>query len=107
MEQGKGLAIASMICGIASLATCYAGRGAITAVIVGIVGIILSSVAKKQGYTGKFATLGLIFSIIGIAVGAIVFISCLACYNAFDKAVDGALSDVTEKEIENIFDSLL
>ena len=50
-EEGKGLAIGSLVCSILSFFCCG---------ILSIVGIILGAVAKKKGYKGGMATAGIV-----------------------------------------------
>ena len=65
---GKGLAIASMVLGIAGLT--------VFPIIPSIVGLILAIVAKRNGSGGAFATAGLVCSIVGLAIYALVIIAC-------------------------------
>ena len=62
----KVFSIISLICGILSLITCC------YSFIPGIAGLVFSIVAKTK-YKGKntMATLGMVFSIIGMAMGII------------------------------------
>ena len=80
-QPGKGLAIGSLVCGIVSLVFCWTGCVAIISLITGIVGIILSVNAKKQGFIGGMSTAGLVMSIIGLIFGGITFIACVSCGN--------------------------
>lgn len=88
MEQnipGKGAAIGSLVCGIASLVIMWFGWGAIVAVICSIVGLVLASNSKKAGFNGGIRTGGFVCSLIGLILGAIVlvcWIACVACANA-------------------------
>jgi len=73
-EPGKGLAIASLILGIAGVVFSWMmGFGGLPSLI----GLILAIVAKKKGFSGGIATAGLIISIIGIVLnGIIIFVVC-------------------------------
>ena len=75
-QPGKGLAIGSLVCGIVGLVFVWFGYSALISLIAGIVGIILSVNAKKQGFIGGMNTAGLVMSIISAALGGIVFIAC-------------------------------
>ena len=68
-QPGKGLAVGALVCGIVSLVLSW--MGGLLGVVAGIVGIILSVQAKKQGFVG-----GLVMSIIGLALGGILFFAC-------------------------------
>lgn len=74
-DPGKGLGIASMAVGIASLVT---GGG------VGIVGLILSTIAKKKsaamGFTNGFAKAGFITSLISVIYSALAILAVIAYY---------------------------
>ena len=105
---GQGLATGSLICGIVSLVAGivfgWTTFLALAGIVVGIVGVILAVNAKKQGYNGGMQTAGLVLSIIGASISAIVFISCVACIcisgaivnsydpDAFDAYLEGIMS---------------
>ena len=82
-QPGQGAATGSLICGIISLvATVIFGWTtflALAGMVVGIVGVVLAVNAKKQGYNGGMQTAGLVLSIIGAALSAVVFVACIAC----------------------------
>jgi len=88
---GKGLAIASLVCGIVAVASCFFGIYAAAGIVLGIVGIVLSVMAKKQipaGAPKGAATAGLVLSIIALAICTIVFIACMTCYAAVNSALN-------------------
>lgn len=78
-QPGKGAAIASLVLGIISLATCWLSLGAIIGLITGVVGLICASSSKKAGYVGGLRTAGFVCSLIGTIAGGLVFVACLAC----------------------------
>ena len=83
-QQGKkGLAIAGLVCGIASCVCCWAGYGAIAGIVIAIVGLVLSILAQKSykaiGQKNKMATIGLILSIVGLVLSVIMLIACVIC----------------------------
>ena len=65
-EAGKGMAIAALVCGILSFLICPG--------LCGILAIIFGIVAKKQGYKGAMATVGLVLGIVGIVAAIVVAI---------------------------------
>ena len=77
--EGKGLAIASMVLGIISLALF------IYFSFLGILAIVFAIVAKKKGFTGGSATAGLVMGIISTAI----FVLALGCI-VFACSVYGA-----------------
>ena len=78
-QPGKGVATASMVCGIISLVTFWMSWGALLGVALGIVAVVLSVNAKKQGFIGGMATAGLVMGIIGAILSGVIFIACTAC----------------------------
>ena len=66
-----GKAIASLICGIVGFIFCFFGYSAIVSVILGIVGIVLSGKAKKEGNDEAIRKVGFIISIITVIAGII------------------------------------
>lgn len=87
MEEKKsnGLAIASLVLGIVAIVFSFIGLSIPFGLIIGIVGIILGVMAKKKNPCGM-ATAGLVLSIIGTVLCAIVFIACMACVGAIGSA---------------------
>ena len=87
MEEKKsnGLAIASLVLGIVAIVFSFIGLSIPFGLIIGIVGIILGVMAKKKNPNGM-ATAGLVLSIIGTVLCAIVFIACMACVGAIGSA---------------------
>ena len=59
---GKNAAIASMVCGIISIVFWFFGVTAFLSLVLGIVGLVLASNAKKAGYND-----------------GLIFVSCVAC----------------------------
>ncbi len=77
------MGIAALVLGIVSVAwSCFGGTWLSAA--VGIVGIILGALGKKNG--AKCATAGLVLSIIGTALGLVFYIACIACAGAIAGA---------------------
>ena len=73
------MGVASLILGIVSvvIGAFFSAFGWVAA-ITGIVGIILGALARKNGQ-GGVATAGLVLSIIGLCLGMILYIACVAC----------------------------
>jgi len=81
-DPGKGMALASLILGIASLVMPYAG------VICGILGLVFAIVSKKKSADTGFipsgmSTAGMICSIIGLALWVIIIIYALVILGSF------------------------
>ena len=79
--DGKSLCIAGLVLGIISLVLSFFGLiGGIIGLIVGIIGIICASMGRKkalaQGIKSGIGTAGLVCSIIGLVLCAIIFIIC-------------------------------
>lgn len=81
------MGIASLVLGIVSVVwSCFGGT--FMSAIVGVVGIILGAIGKKKA--AKCAVAGLVLSIIGTALGLLLYIACVACAGAIAGAA-GAL----------------
>ena len=82
MEQnnnnGKGLAIASLVLGIVGLVFSLIISGPV-GFVLGIIGVVLSSAAKKAGFVGGMNTAGFVLSLIALILGAIMLVACIAC----------------------------
>ena len=82
-QPGQGLATGGLVCGIVSLVAGilfgWTAFLALAGMVVGIVGAILAVNAKKQGNNSGMQTAGLVLSIIGACISAVVFVSCIAC----------------------------
>lgn len=78
-QPGKGQAVASLVLGIVSIVFWFFGAGAFVGVVTGIVGLICSSSAKKQGFVGGIRTAGFVCSLVGLCGCGLVFVSCIAC----------------------------
>ncbi len=74
-RPNNGNAIAGMVLGIVSCVFCWTWYIGIPA---GVVGLVLSILSKKHG-PNKMATAGLICSIIGLGISAVVWIAIAAC----------------------------
>lgn len=86
------MAIASLVLGIIALVLTLIvpGMGWI-GVLIGIVGIILAAIAKKQGVKSGAATAGLVLSIIAVALSLILWIACAICVSAANSALSGLM----------------
>ena len=73
-RKSNGLAIASLVCGIVSLATMCSYLG----FVPGIVAIILGARGTKESGNPRMATIGLILGICGTVAGLIFFFSMFA-----------------------------
>ncbi len=65
---GKGMAIASMVCGIVSF-FCFG-------IVLGVLALIFGGVAKSKGYTGGMATAGIVLGCVGLGVYVALWIAC-------------------------------
>lgn len=65
---GKGLAIASMVCGIVSF-FCFG-------IILGVLAVIFGAVAKNKGYTGGMATAGIVLGVVGLGLYIVMLVAC-------------------------------
>ncbi len=99
---GKNAAIASLVLGIIAVVFWFFGTFTVVlpffSIVLGIVGLILAGRAKKAGYTESIRTAGFVLSLLGLIVGAIVFVSCLACFGAVSTYVAENPDVVSELE---------
>ena len=72
------MAVASMVLGIVSIVFSFIGGLNLLGLVVGIVGLVLGILAKKKAPSGM-ATAGIVCSIIGIVLTALVLVACAAC----------------------------
>lgn len=82
---GKGAATASLVLGIIAVICWFFGYSSILSVILGIIGIVLASNSKKEGFDGGIRTAGFVLSLIGLIGGAFFFIACVACIGLFSS----------------------
>ncbi|MFT3985768.1 MAG: hypothetical protein QM697_17855 [Lachnospiraceae bacterium] len=83
MEQnnvpGKGAATASLVLGIIAVVFWFFGYSSALSVVLGIIGLVMASNAKKAGFEGGIRTAGFVLSLIGLIGGAFFFVACVAC----------------------------
>lgn len=75
------MAVASLVLGICALVFPFIGLGWLS-VLIGIVGIILGALARKDESKKGMATAGLVMSIIAVALSLVVIIACAACVSS-------------------------
>ena len=90
---GKGAATASMVLGIISVVCWFFGWSLVVSIVLGVVGLILASNAKKAGFVGGMQTAGFVLSLIGLIGGGVFLISCIACIGAVGGVA--GLADIT------------
>ncbi len=78
-QPAHGYAVASLALGIIAIVLWFFGYSTIISFILGLVGIILASNAKKAGNTEGIRTAGFICSLVGMLGGIIAFLACVAC----------------------------
>ena len=79
MQNSKGKAIASLVCGIVSVVIAWFSYGAIAGLAAGIVAIVLGVGVRKLNDENKnFATAGFITGIIGVVLSGILLV-CVIC----------------------------
>ncbi len=88
---GKGKATASLVLGIIAVVCWFFGYSSIVSVVVGLIGLILASSAKKEGFDGGIRTAGFVLSLIGLIGGGVVLVACVACAGAA-SSLAGSLS---------------
>lgn len=89
-EPGKSQAITGLVLGIIANVCWFFGYTAIGSLVLGIIGILMAINSKKMGYSGPIRTAGFVLSIIGIVVGSLVFVACVACAGLFAAIMAGS-----------------
>jgi len=84
---GDGKATGALVCGLLGFFL-----GLIPAAIVGIV---LAAGARKEGYTGSKATIGLVLSIISLVAWLAFWIACIACFVIFPDIIDEIMHEAS------------
>ena len=77
-NTSSGSAVASLVLGILSLICAFFGYSTIAGLIFGIIGVALGAKARKQSQTG-IATGGFVCSLIGLIFCAIGLVCVIAC----------------------------
>ena len=73
-EPGENTAVAGLIMGIAAVVFWFFGYSAVASVVLGILGLIWTDKAKKEGYTGDKRTIAFVLSLVGLIGGLVVLI---------------------------------
>ena len=63
-EPGENTAVAGLIMGIAAVVFWFFGYSAVASVVLGILGLIWTDKAKKEGYTGDKRTIAFVLSLV-------------------------------------------
>jgi hypothetical protein len=71
-RPGSGKATAALVLGITSIV--FMGFG----LILGIIGLVMATSARKDGFVGGTATAGLVLSIVGVVFSGL-FVACVGC----------------------------
>ena len=74
-QPGQGAATGSLVCGIIAVVCWFFGYTTIVSLILGIIGLVMASKAKKEGYVGGMRTAGFGHYLIGLIVGGIVLVT--------------------------------
>ncbi len=72
------MAVASLVLGICALVFPFIGLGWLS-LVLGIVGIILGALGRKDPQKKGMATAGMVMSIIAVALSVVVMIACASC----------------------------
>ncbi|GEM_PF-2732983 len=75
-KTSSPMGIASLVLGIISILAVFIRLSPLVGLVLGIVGVVLGAMARKESQTG-IATGGFVCSIIGIVINAIFFVCAL------------------------------
>ncbi len=90
-KDGHGQALGSLLCGIIGLVLCFFGYSCIVSVILGIVGIVLSGNARKNGNEEAIRTAGFVLSLLALILGAVITLYFIIALAFLGAAYDGML----------------
>lgn len=76
-EPGENTAVAGLIMGIAAVVFWFFGYSAVASVVLGILGLVWTDKAKKEGYTGDKRTIAFVLSLVVLIV-TVILINVLA-----------------------------
>lgn len=83
---GKGAATASLVLGIISVA-CLFFSYAIISIPTAIAGLICAGNSKKAGFASGVRTAGFVLSLIGLIIGIVELIACIALAGVLGSAI--------------------
>ncbi|MCL2397519.1 MAG: hypothetical protein FWC93_05575 [Defluviitaleaceae bacterium] len=75
-QPAQGLGIVALVLGICAVFLSFSPFTLLLGWLCGIAGIICAVAAKGQDNKGGIATAGLVCSVVGIALGLMVFVAC-------------------------------
>ena len=94
----KFMAVASLVLGIVAIVFSIIPGLFFIGIIAGVIGIVLGVLAKKQLTAANqptgMATGGMVTSIIGAALGLIIWLACMACSSAALKGINDAAKEI-------------
>lgn len=76
------MGVASLVLGIISIVAACFGLGVPFGAILGLIGVILGAVGRKNPEKAGISTGGLVCSIIGLVLSLVFFIACASCLGA-------------------------
>lgn len=92
------MAVGSLVCGILAVVFGLIAPIGWVGTVLGVFGIILAVQGKKKDPSkAGMCTAGLVLSIIGLVLGTLLYLACVACVKSAEKAVDDAISSAIAK----------
>ena len=85
--------IRSLVLGIISIVFIWGGFSGFVSLILSVIGLVLASSAKKDGFNEGIRTAGFVTCLIGLIGGLLALLACVACVGAL-----GAVSSSREFE---------
>lgn len=71
---GEREATISLVLGIVAAVLLCTGIFTLASLVLGIIGLVYASKSRNLGFTGAIRTAGFVLSLIGIVIGAVVFV---------------------------------
>jgi ABC-type dipeptide/oligopeptide/nickel transport system permease component len=97
-QMGKGLGIASMVCGIVAVVFCWT---IYLSIICGIVALVLGIIALVKKAEGKGMPIaGVVTGAIGLVISVVILILGIVAANKIADAVESVTTDEAWSELE-------
>lgn len=82
------MAVGSLVLGIIALVWSLVIPAKVVAVILGLIGIVLGALGKKDPERKGMATAGLVLSILAVIFGLIMFVVCAGTFASLDAILN-------------------
>lgn len=101
MQNGKALGITALVCGIVGIVLSFFGVTALISLALGIVALVLGVKARKDETAKGMGTAGLVLGIITVVfggIGTICWICAMCVYNSAVGSINSLANDISALE---------